>query len=265
MVRLDLVSPRPDVVRFMNDSSSGPQGWRFVLRALRHRNYRLFFVGQGVSLIGTWMQWIAMPWLIYDRTHSAFLLGLVGFLGGIPALIAAPFAGVIADRVDRRRLLVFTQTLAMIQAFVLSALVLTGHIQPWHIVALSVVGGLIGAFDMPARQAFTVEMVEREDLGNAIALNSSMFQGARLIGPTIAGLLMATAGAGICFLVNGVTYIAVILALLAMRLPRHERTPHPARVRHDLAEGFRYAYGFPPIRAILTLGWMTSLLASGFI
>src|SRR5437763_7154391 len=168
-----------------------------VSRALRHRNYRLFFAGQGISLIGTWIQQLALSWLIYRLTHSAFLLGLVGFSGQIAAFVVSPFSGVLVDRWKRHSMLLVTQSLAMAQAALLGALVLTHEIAVWHILLLSALLGLVNAFDIPTRQAFVVEMVEdRADLGNAIALNSSMFNGARLVGPSVAGLLVATVGEG---------------------------------------------------------------------
>jgi MFS family permease len=234
---------------------------RHTFRALRHRNYRLFFGGQGISLIGTWMQRIAMPWLVYRLTGSALLLGVVGFAGQIPTLVLAPFTGVLADRWNRQHILVATQTLSMVQALVLAALVLQGSIAVWHIVSLSVFLGLVGAFDTPARQAFIVEMVEsKEDLGNAIALNSSMFNGARLLGPSIAGLLIAAVGEGLCFLLNGLSFLAVIAALLAMRLRPQEARSGRTEVFRELADGFSYAFGYPPIRTIILLLALVSLV-----
>jgi MFS family permease len=179
----------------------------------------LFFFGQGVSLIGTWMQTIALGWLVYRITHSPFLLGMVGFAGQLPMLLLTPLAGVLSDRWHRRRVLVVTQSLAMLQALTLACLTLTGLIQIWHLMALAVFSGAINSFDMPTRQAFTLEMVDRkEDLANAIALNSSVFNASRLIGPTVAGILISLVGEGTCFLLNGLSYIAVIVALLSMRL-----------------------------------------------
>ena len=198
-------------------SSSG--GWRFALRALRSRNYRLFFTGQTVSLIGTWMTQIATSWLVYRLTGSALLLGVVGFAARIPAFVLGPFAGVWVDRWDRHRTLVVTQILSMAQSFALAGLALPGIITIREIIWLSVAQGVINAFDMPARQAFVIQMVEdREDLGNAIALNSSMVNAARLIGPSIAGVLIAISNEGYCFLIDGFSYLAVIVSLLAMRI-----------------------------------------------
>jgi len=232
-----------------------------LLRALRSRNYRLYFAGQGISLIGTWIQTIALSWLVYSLTHSAFLLGLVGFSAQIATFLLAPFAGVVADRINRHRLLVLTQTLFMAQAFVLGALVLTRTITVWQIVLLSVLLGTVNAFDTPTRQSFVVSMIEnRDDLPNAIALNSSMFNGARLVGPAIAGILIAAVGEGVCFLINAVSYLAVIAALLAMnvtpRVPRAERR----RVWHELREGFAYTFGFAPTRDIILLLALVSLV-----
>jgi MFS family permease len=232
-----------------------------VFRALDNRNYRLFFFGQGVSLIGTWMQTIAVGWLVYRITNSPFLLGMVGFAGQLPMLLLTPVAGVLSDRWPRRRVLVATQSLAMLQALTLAGLTLSGLIQVWHLMALAVFSGAINSFDVPTRQAFTLEMVGRkEDLPNAIALNSSLFNASRLIGPTIAGILISLVGEGTCFLINGLSYSAVIVALLSMRL-----APLQARVAgedflKDLKAGVRYAFGFLPIRNILLLLALVSLV-----
>jgi len=173
---------------------------RLIFRSLQYRNYRLFFSGQSISLIGTWMQRIAMPWLVYHLTGSAFLLGLVSFAGQIPTFLLSPVAGVVTDRFSKYRVLVTTQVISLIQALILAILSLTGVIQIWHLVVLSMALGCVNAFDVPSRHSLVVEMVEKkEDLGNAIALNSMMFNGARLIGPSVAGLILATAGEGICF------------------------------------------------------------------
>src|SRR5262249_42957309 len=185
-----------------------------LLRSLRHRNFRLFFLGQTISLIGTWMQQVAMSWLVLLLTESSWWLGLVGFSSQIPSFVLAPLAGVVVDHANRHRLVITTQTVAMLQAFALAALTLTGMVQVWHVIALSVVVGVVNAFDMPGRQAFLTEMIDRrEDLPNAIALNSSMFNGARLIGPALAGILLALTSPGICFFVNAVSFVAVLIAL----------------------------------------------------
>ncbi|MBO0801394.1 MAG: MFS transporter, partial [Blastocatellia bacterium] len=192
-----------------------------MLRAFDHRNYRLFFSGQSISLIGTWMTRIATSWLVYRLTGSPLLLGIVGFAGQIPSFILAPFAGVLIDRWSRHRLLVITQVLAMLQSLALGALTISGVVKIWHVIALSAFQGVINAFDMPARQAFVSEMVERrEDLANAIALNSSMVNAARLIGPSLAGIIIAAVGEGWCFLLDGASYVAVIASLLLMNIPR---------------------------------------------
>jgi MFS family permease len=226
---------------------------KFALRALRHRNYRLFFGGQSLSLIGTWMTQIATSWLVYRLTNSPWLLGIVGFSGQIPALFLMAVAGVWVDRWDRHRVLKVTQVLAMLQSFALAALALSGRIQVWQIIGLAMFQGVINSFDMPARQSFVIEMIEdRADLSNAIALNSTMVNGARLIGPSIAGAVIALAGEGFCFLIDGLSYIAVIASLMLMRTRRSE-----SKVRQnifaELREGFGYIIGFPPIRSILTL------------
>lgn len=230
-------------------------------RALRHRNYRLFFFGQGTSLVGTWLTRVATAWLVYRLTNSALLLGIVGFAGQMPTFLLAPFAGVLVDRWNRHRVLVVTQALAMAQSALLSWFALRGTITVWHVLVLSALQGLINAFDTPARQAFVVEMVDdRADLANAIALNSSMVNGARLLGPSIAGVLIALVGEGWCFFIDAVSYVAVIASLVAMRLrPR----PAPERARKhvfvELRDGFRYAFAFAPIRAILMLLAFVSL------
>ncbi len=236
-----------------------PKGIRLIFRALSSRNYRLFFGGQGISLIGTWMQQIAMSWLVYRLTNSVFLLGLIGFSSQISSLFFSPFAGVLSDRWNRHRILVVTQSLAMIQALILAFLTLMGVVAVHHLIILSIFLGLVNAFDMPTRQAFVVEMVEkRADLGNAIALNSFLFNGARLAGPSIAGILISILGEGMCFLLNSVSFLAVIIALLAMKMTPNKEDFEKTRVLQGLKEGFIYAFGFPPIRSILLfLGWIS--------
>jgi len=207
------------------------------------------------------MQQVAVGWLVYRLTNSALLLGLVGFVGQIPTFLCSPFAGVFADRHNRRNMLVVTQSLAMIQALILSALILTKNIHVWHIVVLSAVLGIINSFDIPIRQAFTVEMVEdREDLGNAIALNSSMVNAARLIGPSIAGVLIATMGEGICFLLNAISYIPVIASLLAMNVARKKIQTQNRHILLEIKEGVSYAFNFSPIKSILLLLSLVSLM-----
>jgi MFS family permease len=233
-----------------------------MLRALGHRNYRLFFSGQSVSLVGTWMTRIATSWLVYRLTGSALLLGVVGFAGQIPSFILAPFAGVLVDRWNRHRLLVATQVLSLLQSLALALLALTGVIQIRHVIWLSVLQGLINAFDMPARQAFVVEMVERrEDLPNAIALNSSMVNATRLLGPSLGGVVIAAVGEGWCFLIDAVSYVAVVASLLAMRVtPRMTEPVREANMLRQLHEGFTYAARFAPIRKVLMLLALVSLV-----
>ncbi len=237
-------------------------GFGFMVRALRHRNYRLFFTGQTVSLIGSWMTRIATSWLVYRLTGSALLLGLVGFAGQIPSFLLAPLAGVLIDRWDRHRLLVVTQILAMLQSAALAGLALAGVINIWHVLGLSLFQGLINAFDMPARQAFVVEMVERrEDLPNAIALNSSMVNAARLLGPSIGGVIIAAVGEGWCFALDAVSYLAVIASLLLMRLAARRRPASKgAKVLPELRAGWSYVAGSVPIRSILLLLALVSLV-----
>lgn len=240
--------------------------FRFLMRALAYRNYRLFFGGQGLSLIGTWMQQIAMSWLVYRMTNSVFLLGLIGFTGQFPTVIFGSFAGVYADRLNRRNLLIATQTFAMLQAFLLAFLTLTGSVAVWHLIVLSIILGTVNAVDVPVRQSFVIDMVEnKNDLGNAIALNSFMFNGARLVGPSIAGLLIAYVGEGVCFLVNGISFFAIILALMAMRTTQKVRQQSSDAVLHELKEGFQYAAGFAPIRYIILLVGLLSLLSMPYI
>jgi MFS family permease len=238
---------------------------KLLLRSLRHRNFRLFFMGQGISLIGTWMQTIALSWLVYRMTDSAFMLGVVGFAGQIPPLIVAPFSGVLADRWNRHRGVIMTQTCAMIQASILAVLTLTGAISIWQIIVLSFCMGVINAFDIPIRQSFLSEMVEtKEDLANAIALNSSLFNGARLVGPAIAGAMIAAVGEAVCFLINAISFVAVLVALFAMHITPRPIISLPRSMLHGLKEGFRYAFGFEPIRDVLLLLALVSLLGFGY-
>ncbi len=238
-----------------------PKGLGGIFRSLRYRNYRLFFGGQSLSLVGTWVQRIALAWLVYRLSGSAFLLGVVGFAGQFPTFLLASFAGVLTDRWNRYRILFAMQVLAMIQASVLASLYYFGSIQVWHIVLLSVLLGCINAFDITARQAFVVEMVEKpEDLGNAIALNSSIFNGARLVGPSIAGLLIASTGEGVCFLLNAVSYLFIIASLALMKVkPRPRDRQHP-NVLKGLKDGLVYAFGFAPIRSLILLLGLVSLM-----
>jgi MFS family permease len=223
-----------------------------LTRALQHRNYRLFFAGQTVSLVGTWLTRIATSWLVYRLTGSELLLGVTGFAGQIPLLVLAPFAGVFVDRWDRHRVLIVTQILSALQSLALAVLALANVITVAEVIALQVVQGVINAFDTPARQAFVVEMVDdRADLPNAIALNSSMFNASRIIGPSIAGIIIAAVGEGWCFAVDTVSYVAVILSLLAMHVPARAVVRTRARMLEELRHGLRYVYGFAPVRELL--------------
>jgi MFS family permease len=222
-------------------------------RALRHRNYRLFFSGQLISLIGTWMQGIAESWLVYRLTGSAALLGVAGFASQIPVLFLATIGGSVADRYNRHRILVVTQTASMILPLTLAALVFTGHVRVWHVFALASCLGIVNAFDVPARQSFVVEMVGKEDLVNAIALNSSIVNAARAIGPAVAGVLVAAVGEGWCFLLNGISYIAVIVGLLKMTLPPRLETNRPHAALSHAAHGFHYVRMTMPVRDLLLM------------
>jgi MFS family permease len=238
-----------------------PTRKRLMLPALTSRNYRLFFAGQGISLIGSWMTQIATIWLVYDLTQSALMLGVVGFSSQIPSFFLTPFGGVFVDRFSRYRTIIGTQILSMIQSLTLAFLAFNGVIQIWQIIALSLFQGFINAFDAPARQAFVPELVEhRDDLANAIAINSTMFNGARLIGPAIGGLLIASIGTSYCFLIDGLSYIAVIAALLAMKVKPWKTTVIDINPFLRIKEGFDYAFGFPPIRAILLLSALVSFM-----
>jgi len=240
---------------------NNPKPWMVALRALKSRNYRLFFSGQGASLVGTWMTRVATSWLIYRLTRSALLLGVASFVGQIPLFFLAPIAGVWVDRWNRHTTLVVTQILSMIQSFALAALALSGRITVWQVILLMLFQGLVNAFDMPARQAFVVQMVDdRSDLANAIALNSSMVNAARLVGPAIAGVIIAAAGEGYCFLIDGISYLAVIASLLAMRVNTPKPRVSSKKLFEELAEGWAYVSGSIPIRSILLLLALVSLL-----
>jgi MFS family permease len=255
------------------DQVSPPQSrFSHAWRALRHRNFRLFFTGQSISLIGTWMTRIATSWLVYRLTGSALLLGVVGFAGQIPTFLLAPFAGVLVDRINRRNLLVWTQVLAGIQSLAMAALTLAGVITIHEIIALAAFQGLINAFDMPGRQSFLVQMVtddngkpDKQDLSNAIALNSSIVNMARLVGPAIAGLVIAAVGEGYCFAIDGVSYIAVVISLLMMRVPPSTVQRATASMLEQLREGWSYVVNFRPIRTILTLFALLSLMGMPFV
>jgi MFS family permease len=241
-------------------TETGVQARPSMFRALRHRNFRLFFSGQLVSLSGTWMQTLAQSWLVYRLTQSPALLGAVSFASQVPVLFLSPWAGIVADRHSRHRMVIITQSAMMVQALVLAALTLTGRITVWQIFVLSAFQGVCIAFDMPARQAFLIEMVGGEDLMNAIALNSSMFNSARMIGPAVAGVLVAALGEGMCFLINGVSYLAVIAGLLLMRLtPWRPEGRKPGKL-DQLKEGVAYVLKNDAIRSLLGLLGVVSLL-----
>jgi MFS family permease len=235
-----------------------------LLKVFRHRNYRLFFSGQLVSLMGTWMQSVAQGWLVYSLTHSPFLLGLTSFCAQVTVFFIAPFGGVIADRVDRRRMLIWTQSLSMAQAILLAILTLAHVVQVWEIVVLAFGLGFINAFDIPSRQAMTLDMVGREDLRHAIALNSMMFNLARVIGPSLAGALIAIVGEGVCFALNALSFGAVLTSLILMRIPQR-----PARVNEhalrEIADGYRYSQGEPRIRTALMLVAVSSCFGAAYL
>lgn len=236
-------------------------GLRTTLRALRHRNFQLFFGGQLISLVGTWMQNIAQDWLVYRLTGSSLLLGTVAFVSQIPIFLLAPVAGIVADRYNRHRIVIATQTASMMLALTLATLTLTGRIRIWEIMVLASLLGVVNAFDIPARQAFLIEMVGREDLLNAIALNSSMFNSARIIGPAIAGIVVASVGEGWCFFANGISYIAVITGLLMMRLNKRTELQRHGSALENMIEGFRFARHTGPVRGLLLLIGFVSLAA----
>jgi len=231
-----------------------PSRLSFMLRAFSYRNYRLFFVGQILSLIGSWISMTATSWLVYRLTGSALMLGVVGFAGQLPGFALGPFAGAYLDRWNRHRVLVTTQAISMVQSFALAVLTLTGHITVEAIIILNAIQGFVNAFDMPARQTFLVAMItDKEDLANAIAMNSSMFNAARLVGPSIAGIIIAASGEGMCFLIDGVSYLAVLVALLSMKNLHQPRTSRDLSVRAQFMEGWRYVFGFRPIRSLIML------------
>src|SRR5215831_7641984 len=223
-----------------------------TFRALRHRNFRLFISGQVISLVGTWMQNAAQSWLVYRLTHSELLLGATWFCAQIAVFALGPLGGLVADRISRRKVVILTQALSMLQALVMGVLTLSGQVQVWHVLALAAGLGVINAFDMPARQALVIEMTSREDLLNAISLNSAVFNAARVVGPGVAGLMVAALGEGPCFLINGASFLAVIFCLAAMHLPKSCPREHPPVLR-QLIDGFRYAAGHSSVRRILAV------------
>ncbi|MCS6860807.1 MAG: MFS transporter [Abditibacteriales bacterium] len=242
-----------------------------TFRALRHRNYRLFFAGQLVSLIGTWMQNTAQSWLVYDLTGSKFLLGAVAALGSLPMLFFSPLGGALADRLPKRNILLVTQTVAMLLALTMAVLVFSGKIQVWHIAVIAALGGVVMAFDMPPRQAFVVEMVGKQDLMNALALNSSMFNGARIVGPALAGWLMSRFNLGLCYLLNALSFIAVIVGLRLMRLTSPSPKPRTESVWRHALSGFAYVWRNKRVRTLLFIvgvagvfGWSYTVLLPAF-
>lgn len=240
--------------------------FKWILRVFKYRNYRLFFMGQGVSLIGNWMQHIAMSWLVYRLTNSGFLLGFVSFVGQIPSLFITPFSGVLADKHNRRNMLIIMQFLSMCQAIILAMLVLFKLISVPQIIILSAFLGIINAFDAPIRQSFTIDIIEKkEDLVNAIAMNSAMFNGARLVGPPIAGFIISITGEGICFLINALTYICVIYALFLMKLRPYEIRHKDSHILEKLKEGFKYSSGYMPIKYLLLLTMLVSLTGVPYV
>ena len=238
--------------------------WQIAVRALRHRNFQLFFSGQLISLIGTWMQSVAQSWLVYRLTGSALLLGSVGFASQVPVFLFAPLGGITADRINRRHIVIGTQVVSMLLALVLAVLTLSHRIQVWHVFVLASLLGIVNAFDIPGRQSFLVDMVGKDDLMNAIALNSSMFNGARVIGPAIAGILVARIGEGWCFFANAVSYIAVIIGLLLMNVDSPARPTTASPFEHML-EGFRFVNRTAPIRALLLLLGIVSLVGMPYV
>jgi MFS family permease len=238
--------------------------WQVAGRALRHRNFQLFFGGQLISLIGTWMQSVAQSWLVYRLTGSALLLGTVGFASQVPVFLFAPLGGITADRFNRRYIVIGTQVASMLLALILAALTLLHRVQVWHVFVLAGFLGVVNAFDIPGRQSFLVDMVGKEDLMNAIALNSSMFNGARVIGPAIAGILVAKIGEGWCFFANGISYIAVIIGLLMMRVQSPARASNASPLE-NMMEGFRFVNRTAPIRALLLLLGLVSLVGMPYV
>jgi MFS family permease len=237
-----------------------------IFSSLRSRNYRLYFAGQSVSLIGTWMQNVALSWLVYRLTGSVFLLGLVGFTSQIPMFILAPITGVLTDRYDRLRIMTLAQVCFLLQALVMTLLVMFNLIAVWHIIALSLVFGIISAFDAPARQSLVIDLIDsREDLGNAIALNSAIFNGARLVGPAIAGIIIALVGEGICFLLNTLSFGAVIVALMKIKVPVRKMVSQDITLKKIFTDGLSYTFRTIPIRMLLIQLALLSLVALPFI
>lgn len=237
-----------------------------IFSSLQSRNYRLYFTGQGISLIGTWMQNIALSWLVYRLTGSVFLLGLIGFTTQIPTFILSPFTGVLTDKYNRLRIMILAQVFFMIHAAIMTILVLFNMIEVWHIIVLSLLFGVISAFDAPARQSLVIDLIDKkEDLGNAIALNSAIFNGARLIGPAIAGITIAAVGEGICFLLNTLSFVAVIAALVQIRIPFKLPIVNTDNFIKSMKDGFNYTFQSMPIRTMILLLAILSLAGFPFI
>ncbi len=237
-----------------------------LYRALRHRNYRLFFIGQGISLVGTWLTRFATSWVAYKLTHSGTILGLVSFFGQMPSAVLSPIAGVLVDRFDRHRVIVITQIAAMLQSAALAFYMFTGRMTVWHLLLLGVVQAVINAFDMPARQSFLGQMIDdRADLPNAIALNSSIVNGARLLGPVFAAALVALVGEAWCFTIDAASYVAVIISLLMMTVPKIVAKPRSSHVGRDMLDGLHYAMTNPLVRAVLLLFAAISVLGGAYI
>jgi MFS family permease len=250
---------------------SGSISWLRTFAAFRHRNYRLFFAGQLVSLVGTWMHMVAMGWLVYDITRSPLKLGFIGFIGALPMTLLTLPAGALADRVSKRTILLVTQIVSMLLAFTLAGIVWAGHVAVWQVATLAALLGTANAFDVPARQSFVIELVGKEDLMNAIALNSSMFNTARVVGPALAGLLIAYIGTAGCFLLNGISFLGVIVAYLLLRLPPNHQSSEGQSLWHATSEAVRFAAHERVIRAVITLvatmslfGWWVSVLLPVF-
>lgn len=240
-------------------------GYQSMVRPFRHRNYQLFFSGQGISLIGTWMQSVAQAWLVYRLTDSAALLGLVGFCGQIPIFLVSPLAGIVADRFERKTVILCTQGASMLLAFLLAWLTLTDRVMIWHVFVLAGLLGIANAFDVPARQAFVIELVGKEDLINAIALNSSMYHGARVVGPAMAGGLVALIGEGWCFLLNAVSYVAVIIGLLLIRVPPRPQEQTSGTALGRILAGFTFVFRNTPFWYLILLLGVISLFGAPYL
>jgi len=239
-----------------------------LFRALRNKNYRLFFYGQSLSLLGTWIQQVALSWLIYSVTNSPFLLGFVMFAGQLPTFFIAPFAGVLADKYDKHKIIIITQVVSMLQAILLAIFVMTDHINVSVLIILNILLGIANSFDIPTRQSFVIQMIDnKEDLPNAIALNSAIVNGSRLIGPAIAGILVASLGEGICFLINAISFVFVIISLLLMKIEKEEKKVENQNVSilKQLKEGYKYSFGFLPIKSVILLLAAVSLFGNLYL